>query len=324
MRSRTRLSSTCRGLLGVLCMLLCITSKVEAKTNEELKEYAGLSNKQQSSEDNQEENIEYRLDIEENDKEQLEKEKEKEKQEIEKLKDEFDKKKVEVGVMLRSGKSPYSIIELIGELKEIENNISKTNIDELEINGSIDETKVTLYKSSTDINSKWYDIGNIGNTLSPCVDNLVIKIPYGYEVEYDYESNKYIKLGEKHTGLTLSCKAGDKVYSQFNGKVYTIEKDSNNKNITNICIYHGDNTYTIYKGLNSNTNIHKGDIVSQYQEIGETLNNELEFEVIIDNKKINPILLYGNSGKNYYTDFITKSEKKYVVGNKEKYYIDNE
>lgn len=321
MKTKTILNNTYRGFLGILCLLLLGTIEVKAETNNDLKEYLNLESNTNISD---EEQIIYKYDTGEDilDKYNREKaEEEEEKQKLEILKDRFNETNVEIGMMLRNSYSANSILEKIDELKAINEDISKTEMDELEENKVIEKVEGTVYKSSEDILSSYYNIGEIGSSLKPCVDNFIIEKPYGYKAKYNYKTDKYTKDGTKHTGITIKCSSGDNVYAQFNGIVYSVELDNNNDTF-NVNLYHGDNTYTIYKGINKNTNIVKGDIINQYDLIGQADKNNIEFEVMVNNKYINPILIYGKTGMNIYLNYLENSDEKYLVGKDELYFIE--
>ena len=144
---------------------------------------------------------------------------------------------------------------------------------------------------------------NKGGTTTP-VDTDPIKfsmpilnatVAKGYDAE-DLQYNKTLNCWEIHKGLDLSALVGDNVMACYDGKVTSIT--SNYLDGTTIEITHADGLKSVYSGLNSETKVQVGDIVSVNDvlgTVGSALQQEgeegshIHFELIKDGEKVDPL-----------------------------------
>ena len=238
---------------------------------------------------------------------------------------------VDLNQLIISDASPYDIVAKINDIKETNNRIKELGyvIETSDINTDYnDNNEFTIYDSTKDIDSRWYDIGDIGSNLRFCVSDFSILKPYGYLIEYtNSNKTKYNIIGSKNTSLWIKTQTNNDVTSLFNGKIYSLERDEQCTGAKNICINHGNGVYTIFKHINIESDISKGDIISQYQKLGTVAgasdaegNTYIELQLIIDNEYINPILLFDKSGEYMYNNYKKYSEEEYVVESDEYYY----
>lgn len=229
------------------------------------------------------------------------------------------------------------------QLNELEYNYGKDNMIEAvyepdsnsnaEVNTStLDESNLMANSFSTamleTINSDTFDIGYIGDRAPFVVDNAVkLVTPWGFtkkanETEY----------GSKFLGIELYANQNDIIKSQWNGVVVDIGKDNSN-NAQYIKIYHGNSIYTIYRHINVADEIDIGTNVNQNQCIGYAADttasepdksNHMMYQLEIDNKYINPLLIYGSIGKSVYEKWLTTTAYDNLVESGEKYYNDIE
>lgn len=324
-----------RGLLGALCIITTVLANSEIiyadSTTDDLKSYLGIPVDKHEEVKRYESNYNELIAQSTENTGDVQIQEEVELQEIDMLSIDLSGYGVELDQLLKADASPYVINQKLDIIKETKDQIKSLGytqsapilIDE----DKYSSEKLVVYESENDINSRWYDIGSIGGTLKMCVDRTFIVRPFGYEVEFDDSLDKYVAVGDKNRSLWLAASVGDNVKAQFNGVVLSIEKDKNGDGTQNICIKHGNNVFTIYKHLHLKDRLGVGDHVKQYEVLGtagkslnEEYTNHIEIELIIDKTYINPLLMYGSSGKGMYENLIRSSIKEFAVEKGEGYY----
>ncbi len=101
-------------------------------------------------------------------------------------------------------------------------------------------------------------------------------------------TNKY----SLHTGLDIAAPQNTKIYSAYDGVVVKSEYHKINGNY--IVIKHSDNLKTTYNHCNKllvkeGEKVKKGDVIALVGATGYATGNHLHFEVLLNNKYINPL-----------------------------------
>ena len=330
---------TVRGLLGALCVVTMVVSNYKIayadSTTDDLKAFLGFAVEKHDEVEKYESNYDKLISGTSEIESDIQIDKELELSTIDILNNNLSIYGMDLSQLVKSDASPYdikakldTIIETKNEIKQIGYSTSNPGI--LDESKDYSANQLVVYESSNDINSRWYDIGDIGNNLKFPLKHARIVRPYGYVVEYNSEYDKYTAVGEKNHSLWLEADEGDVVKAQFNGVILSIEKDTEGQDSQNIAIKHGNEVFTIYKHVRVKSSLKVGDYVRQYQEIGtasvsleEEYDNHIEIELIIDKSYVNPLLMYGTSGKGLYEALLRSSDKEYAVERGEGYYWNN-
>lgn len=325
-----------RGLFGALCIVTMVVSNCKIvyadSTTDDLKAFLGFTVEKHDEVERYESNYDKLMSNTSEIEADVHIEKEVELSAIDILNQNIGVYGIELSQMVRLDASPYdarlkldSIIEAKEEIKQL--GYSTSNSGLIDDDKDYSYQQLVVYESKDDINSRWYNIGDIGNDLKFPLDSTRIIRPYGFEVEYNDEKEKYVAIGQKNPSLWLDADVGDTVKAQYNGVILSIEEDKEGQNSQSIAIKHGNNVYTIYKHVIVKDNIKVGDHVSQYDIIGtaaksleEGYDNHIEIELIVDKMYINPLLMYGTSGKGLYEAMLRSSNKEYAVEKGEGYY----
>lgn len=304
------------GLFGVLLFLLPTISVANAATVDDLRAYLGYNVEEREPTMIYSENTSQSESKQSNNKSsELE-------SDIGKLQSNF----------IEGMKNEVSASELVDTLQDI-----KTTIGNLE-----DSRRIASVVSNTDVSalienseqyerekeqkgllgSRTYDIGTIGDlSISPTGRNLTLITPFGYKLNKDKTYEK------KNTTIDLAVESGNDIHSQLNGKIAIIENDSIDGAST-VTIYHGEKLYTVYSHIKTD-DIYVGKPVSQGDIIGKSVStteyekdksNHIGYQIILDDKYINPILIFGNRGKGMYEDWLIRSADLYSVEENEEYF----
>ena len=121
---------------------------------------------------------------------------------------------------------------------------------------------------------------------------------YRISSHYGQRTDPFYKVTKFHGGIDFSGPVGLGIYATGNGIVKKVEKNKSGYG-NNILIDHGYGYMTRYAHLSS-FSVKKGDIVKRGQEIGKMGNTgkstapHLHYEVIKNNKTVNPINFFYN------------------------------
>jgi len=96
-----------------------------------------------------------------------------------------------------------------------------------------------------------------------------------------------------HSGIDIGCPSGTDVLSTASGKVIRIQYSKTGYG-NNIVIEHSNKYKTLYAHLKNisvkvNQRISKGQVIGYSGSTGTSTNPHLHYEVIVNNKKVNPI-----------------------------------
>jgi len=110
---------------------------------------------------------------------------------------------------------------------------------------------------------------------------------------FGYRIHPIFKVIKMHTGIDFPAKTGVPIYSTGNGKVVKIQYKRNGYG-NNIIIDHGYGYKTLYAHMSKirvklGQKIKKGGIVGFVGNTGNSTGPHLHYEVIYNNKKINPL-----------------------------------
>lgn len=329
-----------RGLFGALCIIITVLANVKiayaSSTSDDLRAYLGMT--VEKHEDEKDLGTTYTVGEDESvkntDEEQVKKDADPDALDI--AQENLSNLQIKLEQQILSNKPAYEILDTINELDaSYEIMIQKgydvslhgmMSIDTSEYEDTTTPKQTYTYKSDKDINSVWYNIGYIGEDSGLVVDSTdLIKI-YGYETEYNEETEEYSKKSEKNNSIWFKCTEGSDVKAQYNGVIFSTEYEGDSKKLNTVYINHSNGLFTVYKHVILNDNIKNGYTVTQGQVIGtvgksdDSNETHLEFSVILDNKNINPLLIYGDTGKNLYNKFVRQYGNIYAVGKTEQYY----
>ncbi len=193
--------------------------------------------------------------------------------------------------------------EVLQEKSRLDNYIYEFNkLKEFDIDINIEpisDNWVEDYKNAQEKIEKYtdkFDIGQLGSEMKPPIKwDLELLYPYGQRY-----NPRNLKEVEMHSGIDIKAPLLTNVLSQWNGIVSNVYKSNKYGNIVEI--EHGKGLKTKYSYLEK-VFVNVGDEVEQYQVIGVLGKTDgytephLHFEVYLDNEVINPILLYGENGK---------------------------
>lgn len=230
--------------------------------------------------------------------------------------------------MVKQNASTYDILGVVNAARE-----AKTQLDEAErlknilsdINSVEFDKSNYVYAIESNTNSAYgdsdYDIGSFGNySISPVKGMLKIARPYGYRVDSKG------KIIESNNCLDLEAPAGKEIVSQWNGIVYSVRSDSTNGNT--IIVSHGKGMFTGYYHITdvkvaSGKKIRQGQLLGYAQDtskIETTISNHIGFELLIDSKFKNPLLIFGDNGKDLLSEWQESTSDIFVVADGERYY----
>lgn len=224
-----------------------------------------------------------------------------------------------------------NIIIMIKNIKDKKNELNEAKkLAELE---DILNKDYTMYqneniKERIDIDNMNFEIGTIGNkAISPIKNYFKLVTPYGYKLNSDGSHEP------KNPGIDLAGNNGDSVLAQWNGIVVEVIKDEEIPNSKKVTIYHGRGIYTIYHHIELENGIILDSEVKQGDKIGVVANtktiekdkiNHIYYQIVIDNKFINPLLIFGSRGEKAYNEYLKTTNYVYAVAEDEHYYYNDD
>ncbi len=208
--------------------------------------------------------------------------------------------------LIVTGEKVKDIFRVKTELESVLNEADKLEKSGKDLNMPVIDSKYFELKAKIEREIEQYntniDIGEIGENLKPPLtsDLEIVSI-----------------FGDNNYGLGIQTKKGEYILSQWDGVVAGKYSSVNQGNI--IEIQHGNGLTTRYINV-GDMYITEGEIVKQYDIIGvsntypET--TSLCFEVWLDNKAINPILIYGSKGIEAYNAYVkNENRENYTYSN---------
>lgn len=207
------------------------------------------------------------------------------------------------------------ISSIKGKVEQSKKEYESTLIVESTIKSALDYIKDIGINTDVDLNASDYNIGDIGTNAIYPVEDMKIVTPYGYKVNSDGT------LSKKHEAIDIRANANNDIYCQWNGEVVSIEDDKDIQGLKEITVYHGNSIFTIYSHVIPK-NVVVGSLVKQGSVIataGVTTNynpskeNYITYKIIVDNRYINPILIYAKDSEKLYNDWYDTAYEKYVL-----------
>lgn len=122
----------------------------------------------------------------------------------------------------------------------------------------------------------------------------VLNKPINKMSGFGYRFHPIHKKMLMHTGIDIGCRIDSEVLSTANGKVVRVQYTKYGYG-NNIIIEHSNKYRTLYAHLKKisvkvNQNIKKGQVIGYSGNTGTSTSPHLHYEVIVNNKKVDPIL----------------------------------
>src|SRR6056300_155188 len=148
-------------------------------------------------------------------------------------------------------------------------------------------------------------------TIQPVNNKDLIRIASGF----GYRNDPFFKTRKMHYGMDFTAKRGTPVYATGNGVVK--RADSRSSGFGNhIRIDHGFGYVSLYAHLSKynvkrGQKVKRGDIIGYVGNTGRSAGPHLYYEIIKDNKKIDPLnFYYGNLSPEEFEALLTQSKQE--------------
>lgn len=148
-------------------------------------------------------------------------------------------------------------------------------------------------------------------TIQPVKNKDLTRIASGF----GYRSDPFTKARKMHFGMDFTAKRGTPVYATGNGVVKRADSRSSGFG-KHIRIDHGFGYISLYAHLSKynvrrGQKVKRGDIIGYVGNTGRSAGPHLHYEIIKDNKKINPLnFYYGNLSPEEFEALLTKSKQE--------------
>ena len=148
-------------------------------------------------------------------------------------------------------------------------------------------------------------------TIQPVKNKDLTRIASGF----GYRSDPFTKARKMHFGMDFSAKRGTPVYATGNGVVKRADSRSSGFG-KHIRIDHGFGYISLYAHLSEynvrrGQKVKRGDIIGYVGNTGRSAGPHLHYEIIKDNKKINPLnFYYGNLSPEEFEALLTQSKQE--------------
>ena len=148
-------------------------------------------------------------------------------------------------------------------------------------------------------------------TIQPVKNKDLTRIASGF----GYRSDPFTKARKMHFGMDFTAKRGTPVYATGNGVVKRADSRSSGFG-KHIRIDHGFGYISLYAHLSKynvrrGQKVKRGDIIGYVGNTGRSAGPHLHYEIIKDNKKINPLnFYYGNLSPEEFEALLTQSKQE--------------
>jgi murein DD-endopeptidase MepM/ murein hydrolase activator NlpD len=148
-------------------------------------------------------------------------------------------------------------------------------------------------------------------TIQPVKNKDLTRIASGF----GYRSDPFTKARKMHFGMDFTAKRGTPVYATGNGVVKRADSRSSGFG-KHIRIDHGFGYISLYAHLSKynvrrGQKVKRGDIIGYVGNTGRSAGPHLHYEIIKDNKKINPLnFYYGNLTPEEFEALLTQSKQE--------------
>ena len=132
---------------------------------------------------------------------------------------------------------------------------------------------------------------------------------------YGYRIDPFTKTRKKHNGMDFTAKRGTPVYATGNGIIKRADNRSSGFG-NHIRIDHGFGYFSLYAHLSKYNvrrwqKVKRGDVIGYVGNTGRSVGPHLHYEILKDNKKINPLnFYYGNLSPKEFEALLTMSKQQ--------------
>ena len=148
-------------------------------------------------------------------------------------------------------------------------------------------------------------------TIQPIKNKDLTRVASGY----GYRIDPFTKIRRFHYGMDFTAKRGTPIYATGNGIVKRADNRSSGYG-KHIRIDHGFGYVSLYAHLSKykvrrGQKVNRGDIIGYVGNSGRSVGPHLHYEILKDNKKINPLnFYYGNLSAKEYEALLTQSNQE--------------
>ncbi len=148
-------------------------------------------------------------------------------------------------------------------------------------------------------------------TIQPIKNKDLTRLASGF----GYRIDPFTKVRKKHYGMDFTAKRGTPIYATGNGVVKRADNGSSGYG-KHIRIDHGFGYISLYAHLSKynvrrGQKVKRGDVIGYVGNTGRSVGPHLHYEIIKDNKKINPLnFYYGNLSPKEFEALLTQSKQE--------------
>jgi len=148
-------------------------------------------------------------------------------------------------------------------------------------------------------------------TIQPIKNKDLTRVASGY----GYRIDPFTKIRRFHYGMDFTAKRGTPIYATGNGIIKRADNRSSGYG-KHIRIDHGFGYVSLYAHLSKykvrrGQKVNRGDIIGYVGNSGRSVGPHLHYEILKDNKKINPLnFYYGNLSAKEYEALLTQSNQE--------------
>ena len=148
-------------------------------------------------------------------------------------------------------------------------------------------------------------------TIQPIKNKYLTRVASGY----GYRIDPFTKIRRFHYGMDFTAKRGTPIYATGNGIIKRADNRSSGYG-KHIRIDHGFGYVSLYAHLSKykvrrGQKVKRGDIIGYVGNSGRSVGPHLHYEILKDNKKINPLnFYYGNLSAEEYEALLTQSNQE--------------
>jgi murein DD-endopeptidase MepM/ murein hydrolase activator NlpD len=148
-------------------------------------------------------------------------------------------------------------------------------------------------------------------TIQPVKNKDLTRLASGF----GYRIDPFTKVRKKHYGMDFTAKRGTPIYATGNGVIKRADNRSSGYG-KHIRIAHGFGYVSLYAHLSKynvrrGQKVKRGDVIGYVGSTGRSVGPHLHYEIIKDNKKINPLnFYYGNLSPKEFEALLTQSKQE--------------
>ena len=148
-------------------------------------------------------------------------------------------------------------------------------------------------------------------TIQPVKNKDLARLASGF----GYRIDPFTKVRKKHYGMDFTAKRGTPIYATGNGVIKRADNRSSGYG-KHIRIDHGFGYVSLYAHLSKynvrrGQKVKRGDVIGYVGSTGRSVGPHLHYEIIKDNKKINPLnFYYGNLSPKEFESLLTQAKQE--------------